>query len=937
MNMRKNAINYFFSCATLLAMTIVPVTSTEAGTKVFDLVTLGSDGSLPQTHNSGDRSKITPDGRYVVYRSGETHLVTPSTSGNQIFLRDRLSGTTELISINDQGQYGDNSSDWATISNDGCRVVYQSYASNLVTGDTNGLPDIFLRDRCANPMTTTRVNLNYNGAQSPAASYSPAISGNGRFVAFNSYSKDLVLGVTDTDLLYRRDLDTETTILLSANIVDGNGDQADYPSLSYDGSRIAFSSSSKKLVSQTVFGTNVFVYDVNANPHIRLVSADANGNPQNYADGDWTHPGISDDGHYVSFYSNAPNLVPNDTNNEYDVFVKNVDSNEIWRASESSSGKQSNGNSKFNSTLSKDGTWVSFYTEATNLASDTLSIGRVVLLHNIFTGETLPVPQAANTDPDQAPKISSDLYGRFISSYWSPQLDASLPSSGVFVYDRHRLPVAVAKLDASTALPIIQGNSVTLDGSASNNTANVNNTTNFFAPYNVPTLIYTWTQTEGNPVTFNDPHAAKPSFNVPAEGTYKFKLVVNDTVENSAPAIVTVQVGSGAVPPNQKPIANAGPDQTATTGALVSLDGSLSSDPDNGPSTLTYSWTQISGQSLTLTNGNTVAPIFTPVLAGSYSFRLVVNDGKDLSSPDVVTIVVGDSAAANVPPVAVAGDNQTVSLNDTVYLDGSLSFDPDGVVVGYQWTQIGGAKVTLNNATTATPNFVASKIGSYSFKLVVTDGQDTSLASVVTVTVDSGTSTGNQLPVAVAEITAGPQVVGTPIQLSGVRSYDPDKTSKKPLKYQWVQSDGPAIVKLASTTKPAPKFTPTQPGDYVFNLAVFDGLDWGSPESVTVHVDGDIQILSPVEGDIWYLSSKPTIYYQTSGISAKTTLIPYVALIDASGNIVGAKLPGKPKAKSFGSFTVKIPNNPAYQSEAAVILLCVNDNFCGVSQVFSIQ
>lgn len=92
-------------------MAIIPASSALAGAKVFDLVTLGNDGSLPLTHYSGDRSRITPDGRYVVYRSRETQLVTPNTSGYQIFLQDRLNGTTELISINDQGQFGDNSSD----------------------------------------------------------------------------------------------------------------------------------------------------------------------------------------------------------------------------------------------------------------------------------------------------------------------------------------------------------------------------------------------------------------------------------------------------------------------------------------------------------------------------------------------------------------------------------------------------------------------------------------------------------------------------------------------------------------------------------------------------------------------------------------------------------------------------------------------------------
>lgn len=666
------------------------------------------------------------------------------------------------------------------------------------------------------------------------------------------------------------------------------------------------------------------------------MSADASGNPQNYADGDWTHPGISNDGHTVSFYSNAPNLVPNDTNGEYDVFVKNVDTQAILCASVSSSGQQSNGNSKFNSTLSEDGTWVTFYSEATNLASDSLSLGRVVLLHNNVTGETLPIPQQANTDPDHVPKLSADLYGRFISSYWSPKLDASLPSSGVFVYDRHRLPIAVAKIDNSTQVPILQGNTVKLDGSESNNAANVNNTTNFFAPKTVPDLTYTWSQIEGPTASFDNGHAVKPSFTAPKDGTYKFQLLVNDSVEDSSPAYVTVQVGSETVAVNQKPLANAGDDQTVTAGVLVTLDGSLSSDPDNGPQSLSYSWTQISGQALSLTNANTVSPSFTPVLAGSYSFRLVVSDGKDLSTPDVVTIVVGDQPAANVPPVAVAGDDQNVTLNATVSLDGSQSFDPDGGSLTYQWTQIGGAKLSLTGATTNHPSFVASKIGSFSFKLVVNDGQDSSLPSVVTVTVASGANNGNQLPVAVADGSPGAHIVGSPVTLSGVRSYDPDLSSKKPLKYQWVQSDGPAIVKLQSPTKATPKFTPTQPGDYVFNLVVFDGVDWSVPESVSVNVTGDIQISSPAAGDVWLLGTKPTVVYQTTDINPKTSLTAYIALMDANGEIVVAKLPGKPKAKASGSFTVKIPNNFAYLTDAAVIALCVNDNFCGISEVFSI-
>lgn len=537
MKIRGLAVNYFLIAAAAVMLTIIPAAG-ALGKPVFDLVSLANDGSLPQNFYNGDRSRITPDGRFVVFRSGETQLVAPQTSGNQIFVRDRQQGTTQLISMSDAGAYGNDSSDWATISNDGCRVVFQSYSSNLVADDTNGLPDVFLRDRCITPMRTTRINLNYSGAQSMAASYTPYLSGNGRYIAFNSYSTDLVAGVTRADLLYLRDLELQTTILLSESIVDGLGEQAWNPAVSDDGSRVAFTAASTKLFNGVVAGWNVFLYDANTVPHIRLVSSDANGAPQDtFANGDQPHPGISADGHSVSFYSNSRNLVPDDTNNFTDVFVKNVDTNEIWRANVSSTGIQADGDTRFDSTLSQDGTWVTFWASASNLIAST-SISRFIVMHNIHTGETRRVLGA---DPEYFPAISGDLYGRFISSFWAEKLDDRYNSVGVFVYDRHNLPVAIAKVDTSITLPAQQGNTITLDGSSSHNNEN----TGFFAPKATPSLVYTWTQTDGNSVSFSDSHAAKPSFTAPADGAYTFRLVVSDTVEDSAPNTVSILVGPG--------------------------------------------------------------------------------------------------------------------------------------------------------------------------------------------------------------------------------------------------------------------------------------------------------------------------------------------------------------------------------------------------------
>jgi hypothetical protein len=263
----------------------------------------------------------------------------------------------------------------------------------------------------------------------------------------------------------------------------------------------------------------------------------------------------------------------------------------------------------------------------------------------------------------------------------------------------------MAQVDASTAQPPQAGNIVKLDGSASHNNGNVNSTVNFFAPKAVPGLIYTWTQTEGNSVTFDDPHAVKPSFTAPLAGSYTFKLVVTDTVEASLPSIVTLNVGAAVA--NQKPIANAGPDQNlAGIGVQVTLNGSQSSDPDGGPSSLTYSWSQISGQSLLMNNGNTANPSFTPTVAGSYSFRLVVNDGKDSSTPDVVTIQVGQSTAAQVNIDLPAGWNLLGNGYEGGFDVAAVFGDPSQVATVWKW---------LSNATWAfySPVLTAQELTTY--------------------------------------------------------------------------------------------------------------------------------------------------------------------------------------------------------------------------------
>jgi hypothetical protein len=174
---------------------------------------------------------------------------------------------------------------------------------------------------------------------------------------------------------------------------------------------------------------------------------------------------------------------------------------------------------------------------------------------------------------------------------------------------------------------------------------------------------------------------------------------------------------------------------TVEEATMVTLDGSNSSDPDGD--SLNYSWTQISGPNVMLTDADTVTPEFTAPEVDSetdLTFELTVDDG-DASDTDTTIVTVTDS---NTPPTADAGDDQTIEVQATVTLDGSNSSDPDGDSLSYSWRQTAGPNVTLADADTATPEFTAPDVDDptdLTFELTVDDGDASETdRTVVTVT-----------------------------------------------------------------------------------------------------------------------------------------------------------------------------------------------------------
>jgi len=250
--------------------------------------------------------------------------------------------TITRVSVDSSGTQGNKWSEYPSISADGRYVAFASIADNLVSGDTNGMEDIFLRDTQAG--ITTRLSVDSSGMQGNDDSASPSISADGHYVAFSSgyYWRNIFL----------RDTQMGTTALLSLDPSgkEGNWDSG-WPSISADGRYVAFWSKADNLVSgDTNLYDDIFLRDTHTGI-TTLVSVDSNGTQENE---DSYSPSISADGRYVTFVSYASNLVSGDTNGREDIFLHDTQTGTTTRLSVDSSGTQGDGQS-YTPSISADG------------------------------------------------------------------------------------------------------------------------------------------------------------------------------------------------------------------------------------------------------------------------------------------------------------------------------------------------------------------------------------------------------------------------------------------------------------------------------------------------------------------------------------------------------------------------------------------------------
>jgi Tol biopolymer transport system component len=361
-----------------------------------------------QSNDASVHPSISANGRYIAFESSASNLVSGDTNNAEdIFVRDTFRGTTIRASVSSTGADGNGKNSSPSISADGRYVAFYSDASDLAPGDTNGTDDVFVRDTAAR--TTTRVSVNSSGGEGNTTPCVPSpptpsvnirdcsfrhrvsISADGRYVAFVSLASLDPLDPNSLPDVYIHDLSTGKTALVSVSAqgtapVDGLSDS---PAISADGRYVTFSSRASNLVPNDTNGnSDVFIRDIVAGITTRASLSSSGGEGNNYSD----LPSISADGRYVAFDSLASNLITGDTNDHSDIFVRDLTNGVTSRMSVSTTGKEGNADS-FESSLSADGRYMAFGSDASNLVANDTNGKTDIFVRDLISGVTRRVSE----------------------------------------------------------------------------------------------------------------------------------------------------------------------------------------------------------------------------------------------------------------------------------------------------------------------------------------------------------------------------------------------------------------------------------------------------------------------------------------------------------------------------------------------------------------
>ena len=396
---------------------------TALGVACLAAAALGQDTSRLSTDSSGNEANnpsfdasLSQDGLLVAFDSLASNLVSPDVGGFfDIFMKDRTTGLTEMVSVNSSGVQGNRDSILPFTSPDGRFVVFSSLSNNLVTSDTNGKYDVFLRDRLNG--TTERVSIRGAGVQGNDDSFALGVSSDGNIVYFESNATNLISSDTNAagDVFIRnRALAKTTRVSVDSAGNEGNGFSW-FGGMAQDASAVCFYSAATNLIPNDFNAKNdVYLHDLISGITSR-VSADPSGNDSN---GPSILPRMSSDGRFIVYRSGANNLVANDTNTFLDVFVFDRAAGVNDRVSIDSYGNESNADSMdvpnfpnpdiaTYGAISTDGQFVIFDSQASNLVDNDTNGLTDVFIHNRYTGLT----QRVSVDSTGAESNDVALFG----------------------------------------------------------------------------------------------------------------------------------------------------------------------------------------------------------------------------------------------------------------------------------------------------------------------------------------------------------------------------------------------------------------------------------------------------------------------------------------------------------------------------------------------
>lgn len=316
--------------------------------------------------------KISGDGSTVVFTSIATDLVPEIDSGqSHVYVRNLSDRTTSILSVDASGAEGDGYSSECTVSRDGTKVAFSSYAENLVPSDNNEQQDIFVVT-VGDRGSIERVSIGKGGDQANGSSEKPAISADGKFVVFQSYATLVDNTTLDYPKIFRKDLSTGEVIFASRSFDDSEiTEDAAYPSISGDGSKIVFESEADNLIAEDSNGEqDIFLYNAD-DDSLSIISRAGSGDLANdyntISDGN----AISNDGRFVVFESDATNLT-DDPVTRTNLFRLDRQTGRLQLISQSSSGAEGDG-PIISPTISGDGQTIVFGSQATNLSPNATS------------------------------------------------------------------------------------------------------------------------------------------------------------------------------------------------------------------------------------------------------------------------------------------------------------------------------------------------------------------------------------------------------------------------------------------------------------------------------------------------------------------------------------------------------------------------------------